>query len=143
MTEPLAPTPVFVYGTLRPGGTNHAPVLGGRVASWEAAVLPAALLYHGPGYPYAVDGPAGAEVRGELVHPLPGVHEAVLADLDRLEEYVPGDPDSLYERVRREVVTSDGRRTAAWVYLAGPAVRGALSATGRRVAGGDWHPGGP
>jgi gamma-glutamylcyclotransferase (GGCT)/AIG2-like uncharacterized protein YtfP len=134
--------PFFVYGTLRPGGANHTPTLRGRYVSVESAVLPGARLYHGPGYPYAVDGTDACPVRGELIRPLPDTYDAVLADLDRLEEYVPGEPGNLYERVPREVVRADGVREPAWVYLAGAAVRDALRVGGRPVAGNDWRPGG-
>ncbi|MCQ4082018.1 gamma-glutamylcyclotransferase [Streptomyces sp. RB6PN25] len=130
--------PFFVYGTLRPGERNHDRVLRGRVASVEAAVLPGTLLFDGPGYPYAVDDPRGAgRVHGELVEPLPEAYDEVLADLDRLEEYVPGAPGNLYERVVREVRCGDGARRA-WVYLAAGPIRQELLASGRR-AGGDWR----
>ena len=51
--------PFFVYGTLRPGEHNHDLFLRGRTAAEEPARLRGALLYDGPGYPYAVDGHGG------------------------------------------------------------------------------------
>ncbi|MDF3288292.1 gamma-glutamylcyclotransferase family protein [Streptomyces silvisoli] len=130
--------PVFVYGTLRPGEANHGLLLG-RTAAETPAVLPGALLYEGPGYPYAVDDPGGGEIRGELIDPLPEVYEAVLADLDRLEEYVPGAPGNLYDRLAREVRVAAGHVRPAWVYLAGTATARALRADGVPVRGGDWR----
>ena len=44
---------------------------------------------------------------------------------------------SYYERVLTEVVTDDGRRHAAWVYLPGLDL-GAGIAPDRRVPGDDW-----
>ncbi len=129
--------PLFVYGTLRTGEANHGLLLG-RTAAETPAVLTGALLYEGPGYPYAVDAPGGGEVHGELIDPLPEAYEAVLADLDRLEEYVPGTPGNLYERVAREVRVAAGRRPA-WVYLAGAATARALRTDGVRIRGGDWR----
>ena len=138
--------PVFVYGTLRPGEANHG-LLRGRTSARTPAVLAGALLYQGPGYPYAVDDPDGGEIHGELVDPLPEAYEAVLADLDRLEEYVPGAPGNLYERVVREVRTASGRRRPAWVYLAAAPTASVLRANGVPILGGDWSrrrpPGGP
>ncbi|KPI23007.1 gamma-glutamylcyclotransferase family protein [Streptomyces sp. NPDC059755] len=94
--------PFFVYGTLRPGEVNHDLLLRGRTLREEPARLAGAVLYQGPGYPYAVEEPGGT-VAGELVTPLPRAYARLLAELDRLEEYVPGDPRNLYERVEREV----------------------------------------
>ncbi len=83
--------PFFVYGTLRPGEINHDRFLRGRTAREEPALLRGAVLYEGPGYPYAVEAPE-CEVRGELVTARPEAYAELLALLDRLEEYVPGDP---------------------------------------------------
>jgi gamma-glutamylcyclotransferase (GGCT)/AIG2-like uncharacterized protein YtfP len=136
-SESGTPLPFFVYGTLRPGEANHDLFLRGRTASEEPARLPGAALYDGPGYPYAVE-EAGAEVRGELVTCLPETYEELLAALDRLEEYAPGDPRNLYERAARDVVRADGTPISAWVYLAAPYVAARLRSTGIPIEGGDW-----
>ncbi|MER7741089.1 gamma-glutamylcyclotransferase family protein [Streptomyces sp. NPDC096538] len=131
--------PFFVYGTLRPGEVNHDRFLRGRTAREEPGRLRGAVLYEGPGYPYAVEAPDG-EVRGELVTALPEAYAELLARLDRLEEYVPGDPRNLYDRVARPVVRETGGATVrAWVYVAAPAVAARLRARATRVAGGDWR----
>src|ERR1700754_3245269 len=78
--------PFFVYGTLRPGEVNHDLFLRGRTRSETPARLTGAVLYDGPGYPYAVEEPGGL-VHGELVTALPAHYEELLAALDRLEEY--------------------------------------------------------
>ncbi|MER7774400.1 gamma-glutamylcyclotransferase family protein [Streptomyces sp. NPDC096191] len=130
--------PFFVYGTLRPGGVNHDAFLRGRTRAEEPARLHGALLYPGPGHPYAVEAPEGS-VRGEVVTAPPEEYEALLAELDRLEEYVPGDPRNLYDRVARTVVRdADGRTLRAWVYVAAPAVAVRLRATARPIADGNW-----
>ncbi|MGW0988186.1 gamma-glutamylcyclotransferase family protein [Streptomyces sp. NPDC002486] len=132
--------PFFVYGTLRPGEVNHDLFLRGRTHSEEPAGLADAVLYDGPGYPYAVEEPGGGTVSGELVTALPGAYAGLLAELDRLEEYAPGDPRSLYLRVERKVVrATDGGAVRAWVYVAAPAVAARLRARGRAIAGGDWR----
>ncbi|MFD3581767.1 gamma-glutamylcyclotransferase family protein [Streptomyces sp. NPDC058683] len=130
--------PFFVYGTLRPGEINHDLFLRGRTVSEEPGRLPGAVLYEGPGYPYAVEEP-GADVCGELVTARPESYDRLLLELDELEECVPGDPRSLYVRVERDVVRRrDGAAVRAWVYLAGAAVTAGLRADGRRIQGGDW-----
>ncbi|MFD5338975.1 gamma-glutamylcyclotransferase family protein [Streptomyces hawaiiensis] len=132
--------PFFVYGTLRPGEVNHGLFLRGRTRSEEPGRLADAVLYAGPGYPYAVEEPGGGVVSGELVTASPDAYEELLAELDRLEEYVPGDPRSLYLRVERKVVReTDGAAVRAWVYVAAPAVAARLRARGRAIAGGDWR----
>ncbi len=135
-----SPLPVFVYGTLRPGGSNHR-LLHGRTAWTAGAELAGVALYAGPGHPWAVDVPGG-RTAGDLVMPLPAAHDAVLADLDRLEGYLPGDPAALYVRERRTVTaTEDDAAVTAWVYLAGPAARRDLAARGRRLPGREWRAG--
>lgn len=131
--------PFFVYGTLRPGRHNHAAYLLGHVTTEEPAELPDAALYAGPGYPYAVEDPEAGPVRGELVTAAPSAHDPLLAALDLLEEYAPGDPRNLYERVVRAVTrTADGTTALAWVYVAAPRVAARLRASGTVIEGGDW-----
>ncbi|MFD7028936.1 gamma-glutamylcyclotransferase family protein [Streptomyces sp. NPDC059917] len=130
--------PFFVYGTLRPGEVNHDAFLRGRTRSEEPARLPDALLYDGPGYPYAVQR-AGEQTVGELVAAAPGQYARLLAELDRLEEYHgPDSPLNLYERVRRTTLRPDGSTAAAWVYLAAPQLADALARAGTPIPGGDW-----
>lgn len=133
--------PFFVYGTLLPGERNHH-LLSGRTVSWAPAVLPGALLLHGPGYPFAVADPGGAAaVRGEVATVAEEFYAEVLVELDRLEEYVPGDPANLYERVARNVRTpgGGGGETTAWVYVAAERIAHDLLLSGSRVENGDWR----
>ncbi|WP_448319479.1 gamma-glutamylcyclotransferase family protein [Streptomyces sp. CO7] len=142
--------PVFVYGTLRPGGFYHPSYLLGRTTAEEPATLRGVVLHEGPGYPYALEedgAEAGARaadmepgvVHGELMTLAEDGYERVLEALDQLEEYRPGDPSSLYLRAVREVTrTRDGARVLAWVYLAAPRLAARLRAEGRVIAGGDW-----
>lgn len=137
---PPSRLPFFVYGTLRPGQANH-PLVEGRTAPSRPAVLPGALLYDGPGYPYAVAAPAAEPgtdtVHGELLDVLPDQYDTVLADLDRLEDHVPGARGNLYERLALRV-DCDGLRCDAWVYLAGEELARTLRASGRIIPSGDW-----
>jgi gamma-glutamylcyclotransferase (GGCT)/AIG2-like uncharacterized protein YtfP len=133
--------PFFVYGTLRPGGRHHAWALRGRTTSEEAARLPGAELYEGPGYPYAVAAPPGeGGVHGELVHPHPAHYAEVLATLDRLEGYRAGAPDNHYERVAVHVLRADGSPVRAWTYLAAATLAATLRTSGTRIPGGAWPP---
>lgn len=133
--------PFFVYGTLRPGERNHDLLLRGRTTAERPALLPGAVLYEGPGHPYAVDAdnPAAA-VTGEAVTAKQEEYGQLLAVLDRLEEYGgPGHPTNLYERVSREVLLADGTPVRTWVYVAAERVARVLRAGGTTVDGGDWH----
>ncbi|MDI3390250.1 gamma-glutamylcyclotransferase [Streptomyces sp. B-S-A8] len=134
----MPPLPFFVYGTLRPGECNHARHLRGRVEAETPALLPDAVLHEGPGYPYVVEEPGAGPVHGELVTARPESYAALLADLDRLEDYRPGDPYNDYERVARDVRLPDGTTHRAWVYVAAPAVRARLLARARVIPSGDW-----
>ncbi|MER8007232.1 gamma-glutamylcyclotransferase family protein [Streptomyces sp. NPDC094149] len=131
--------PFFVYGTLRPGEVNHDHFLRGRTRAEEPGRLTGSVLYDGPGYPYAVEAPGGGEVCGELVTALPERYAELLVALDRLEEYAPGDPRNLYERVEREVRRdADDTLVRAWVYVAADSVAARLRARGRPIESGDW-----
>ncbi|MGN9758877.1 gamma-glutamylcyclotransferase family protein [Streptomyces sp. SD31] len=132
--------PFFVYGTLRPKEPNHDHFLRGRTLTEEPARLVGAALYDGPGYPYAVEERGGsATVYGDLVTPRPEDYPALLAALDRLEEYAPDDPRNLYDRIARQVIRdSDGAAVQAWVYVAAPAVTARLRAHGKLIESGDW-----
>jgi gamma-glutamylcyclotransferase (GGCT)/AIG2-like uncharacterized protein YtfP len=133
--------PFFVYGTLRPGERNHDRFLAGRTAAEEPALLEGALLYEGPGYPYAVEDPGGGTVAGELVTAAPGEYGELLAVLDHLEEYFgPGHPLNVYERVARDVLrAADGTAVLSWVYFAAAGVTRGLRTHGRAIPGGDWR----
>ncbi|MEV0374735.1 gamma-glutamylcyclotransferase family protein [Streptomyces sp. NPDC050636] len=130
--------PFFVYGTLRPGEANYGWTLRGRTAAEEPARIGGALLYDGPGYPYAIAGPADAVVHGDLVRPRDADYDEVRAVLDRLEGYAPGAPGNVYERVVTEAVCPDGRTVRAWVYLAADPLAARLRGTGTPIEGGDW-----
>ncbi|MEU3268769.1 gamma-glutamylcyclotransferase family protein [Streptomyces bacillaris] len=171
-SPPTDELPFFVYGTLLPGEPNHELFLRGRTTGERPAVLPRALLYDGPGYPYAIDG--HGRVHGTLLTAVPGVYGELLGLLDHLEEYLgPGHPRNLYERVVREVelpgesgagrgdeaaggagqggVEAGGEEgggegagpVRAWVYLAAAAVTRSLRTGGSLIDGGRWVTGRP
>ncbi|MEU5284734.1 gamma-glutamylcyclotransferase family protein [Streptomyces sp. NPDC020755] len=158
-----AELPFFVYGTLLPGEPNHDLFLRGRTAGERPAVLPRALLYEGPGYPYAIEG--HGRVHGTLLVAAPGVYGELLGLLDHLEEFLgPGHPRNLYERVVREVELparaaeageagaskelgeagasgAAGESVQAWVYLAATAVTRSLRTGGVLIPEGRWTTG--
>jgi gamma-glutamylcyclotransferase (GGCT)/AIG2-like uncharacterized protein YtfP len=106
---------VFFYGTLmsgfkRPGRSridaNLTPVGRGSIG---------ATLFDLGIYPAAIPAP-DTRVRGE-VHRMSDV-DTVLAALDEIEGYRPGQPDaSLYTRVETPVTLDEGRVERAWVYF--------------------------
>ncbi|WP_097929919.1 gamma-glutamylcyclotransferase [Streptomyces anulatus] len=141
-----AELPFFVYGTLLPGEPNHDLFLRGRTAGERPAVLPRALLYDGPGYPYAIEG--HGRVHGTLLVAAPGIYGELLGLLDHLEEFLgPGHPRNLYERVVREVelpaqgAPDGGEPVRAWVYLAAAAVTRSLRTGGVLIPEGRWTTG--
>ena len=106
---------VFFYGTLmsgfkRPGRSRIDPKLTpvGR-GSINATLFDLGI------YPAAI--PASDErVFGE-VHRMSDI-DSVLAELDEIEGYRPGQPDaSLYTRVETPVTLEDGRVEPAWAYF--------------------------
>lgn len=123
--------PVFVYGTLRPGGAAF-----GRFAASMRKVEPARLdgadLYDLGPYPMAVAG-AGV-VWGEVLHLNPLVYHFTLHALDRYEGYHPPTDGGLFVRRAVQVTLASGERSAAWTYLGQPEQVEGMP----RVPGGDW-----
>jgi gamma-glutamylcyclotransferase (GGCT)/AIG2-like uncharacterized protein YtfP len=134
--------PIFVYGTLKRGEPNYVRYLTGQTAGELAARLAGAALFTEGPYPFLTQEPdlllPGDEVHGALISLRPAVYQLVMDDLDRLEGYVEGGSQNLYERVVREVVTGAGLQPA-WVYIAGAQALALIRAGQmRRVVGGVW-----
>jgi gamma-glutamylcyclotransferase (GGCT)/AIG2-like uncharacterized protein YtfP len=106
---------VFFYGTLmsgfkRPGRSRIDPKLTPVGRGWIKATL-----FDLGIYPAAIPATDG-RVWGE-VHRMVDVN-AVLAALDEIEGYRPGEPDaSLYTRLDTPVTFDDGRVETAWAYF--------------------------
>lgn len=108
--------PLFVYGSLRQGESNHH-YLAGRFDR----LLPATLqgFRRGIGaHGFPVIGACGGEsVAGELYFIRPGLYAETLQGCDELEEIPPGaTAGALYRREPVIVATSAGS-LAAWVYI--------------------------
>ena len=106
---------VFFYGTLMSGfqrpGRSRVDAMLTTVGRGSIG----ATLFDLGIYPAAIPA-SDARVRGE-VHQMIDA-DAVLAALDELEGYRPGEPDaSLYTRVETLVTFDDGRAATAWVYF--------------------------
>lgn len=122
--------PVFVYGTLRPGGRlhHHVAAVATRI---RPADLPGHVLHGGPTHPWVA--PGAGLVRGDLVAIAADRYHRALADLDRVEMVVPGAGDNEYERVAARVEPDVGAAVTAWVWRAGPG-----APLGPVIASGDW-----
>jgi gamma-glutamylcyclotransferase (GGCT)/AIG2-like uncharacterized protein YtfP len=106
---------VFFYGTLMAGFDRRRRAgIDSKLTYVGRGVIRAALFDLGL-YPAAVPAPDG-HVWGEVYEMAdPGT---VLAALDDIEGYSPGDPDrSLYVRQETQVVLPDGTLATAWVYF--------------------------
>ncbi|RPJ35562.1 MAG: gamma-glutamylcyclotransferase [Verrucomicrobiaceae bacterium] len=112
---------VFVYGTLRRGGSNHFRMDG---AEFVAAGTVRGRLYHIDWYPGLVLDENAGEVPGEIHQ----VSAGMLDELDRFE-------GPQYRRVRVEVNGGGDHRSplSAWLWeWLGPVDEG------RRIISGDW-----
>lgn len=126
---------LFVYGTLRSGGTHEmARYLRANSASVGAAELPNAALYIVGQHPGVVRSPSiRGSVKGELFELK---DEAVLARLDRYEDCDLDAPkDSEYLRRVRLVRVGKSRKARAWVYEYNRSVDGL-----KPLAGGVFRP---
>ena len=115
-------TLVFVYGTLKRGGVNHAWIEAQQFVA-EARTVPAYRMFDLGGYPGMVRSKDGISIQGEIW----SVDEAGLARLDVLEDTAGGE----YERV---VVALEGEHATksveGYIYLS--------SVEGRRDLGPCW-----
>jgi gamma-glutamylcyclotransferase (GGCT)/AIG2-like uncharacterized protein YtfP len=122
---------VFFYGTLmsgfkRPGRSRIDPKL---TPVGRGSIM--ATLFDLGIYPAAIPASDG-RVLGE-VHRMSDV-DSVLAALDEIEGYRPGQPDaSLYTRVETPVTFDDGRVEPAWAYFYNAPLGGA-----QQIASGDY-----
>ncbi len=103
---------VFVYGTLKRGGSNHAMLAGQRFLG-EARTTPGYTLYSLGEYPGMVRDPTDiAGVLGELW----AVDDSCLAELDKLE----GLGEGLYERIEVLLAPNHLARSAQTYLYARP-----------------------
>lgn len=124
---------LFVYGTLREGaGHPMHEVLRRHATAAGPAGFRGKLFDLGP-YPAVVPGGSGRSlVRGELYR-LPNP-EPVLRRLDKYEGCAPEDPPPHpYRREKHPVITQDGGRATAWIYLYNGSVAAAAP-----IASGDY-----
>lgn len=122
-----SPQQVFVYGTLRRGGSNHFRMAGaefltsGTIRGW---------MYRIDWYPGLVLDSAGAEIHGEVY----AVGPELLSVLDVFEGVSVGEVEgSEYRRVETTVMQQDSQTLSAWVWE----WRGPVNER-QRVSGGDW-----
>jgi gamma-glutamylcyclotransferase (GGCT)/AIG2-like uncharacterized protein YtfP len=101
--------PVFVYGTLRRGGSNHFRMDG---AEFVGGGVIAGTIFKIDWYPALVLG-GERSVKGELYR----VSAGQLRALDVFEGIVPGEGESReYRRVKVEVTLDSGETESAWVW---------------------------
>lgn len=105
---------IFFYGTLMTGFNRRLRIGVDSKLRYVGRGSMRAMLFDLGIYPAAV--PGEGHVWGELFET--DEPELVLAGLDSIEGYRPGDPEhSLYTRVQSPVTLEDGRTLQAWVYF--------------------------
>ena len=122
-----SPQLVFVYGTLRRGGSNHFRLAG---AEFIAAGTITGRMYRIDWYPGLVLDEAGDEIHGEVYSVTP----EQLSTLDVFEGLSAGEIEgSEYRRVQTTVVQQNSQTLPAWVWeWLG------LTDESQRLADGDW-----
>jgi gamma-glutamylcyclotransferase (GGCT)/AIG2-like uncharacterized protein YtfP len=121
---------LFVYGTLRRGGSNDIARIA-PAARYAGAARVRGRLYDLGTYPALLLDASAGWVSGELYE----IPAAEWPALDALEEPVTTSrPDGEYCKVTAEVHAQDGGAPTVWVYVANPAVL----ALDRQIVHGDW-----
>ena len=122
-----SPQLVFVYGTLRRGGSNHFRLAG---AEFVAQGTITGRMYRIDWYPGLVLDDAGDEIHGEVY----SVTADQLSGLDIFEGLSAGEIEgSEYRRVQTIVVRQDSQTLSAWVWE----WLGIVDES-QRIADGDW-----
>lgn len=123
----VAPQLVFVYGTLRRGGSNHFRMAGARFVALGSIT---GRIYRIDWYPGLVLDPVGDEIHGEIY----ALDPEQLAALDVFEGFSAGEIEgSEYRRVETTVVQQDSQTRTAWVWeWVG------LTDESQRISGGNW-----
>jgi gamma-glutamylcyclotransferase (GGCT)/AIG2-like uncharacterized protein YtfP len=114
--DPLTQLPLFVFGTLRRGESNHD-CLAGRYDRWLPATLrdfKRTTAAHG--FPQIVPS-RGDHVGGELFFIRPADFEETLRRCDILEDIPPGQLVGPYYQRARVVVETAEREFTAWAYI--------------------------
>lgn len=124
---------LFVYGSLRRGGSRHALLLGAGARAVADGTI-SGKLYEFGDYPGAVKtADRKRRVRGEVY--AFADHAAGLARIDKLESFFPGrSAKSLFVRRLVEVDLDGGRSVEAWVYFYNRPVK-----RGREMFAGEWR----
>ena len=124
--DPL-PQLVFVYGTLRRGGSNHFRMAGAEFVSPGTIT---GRMYRIDWYPGLVLDDAGDEIHGEVY----SVGPDLLSALDVFEGLSAGEVQgSEYRRVQAPVVRQDSQTLTAWVWeWLG------ITHESQRITDGDW-----
>lgn len=112
---------LFVYGTLREGGTHHAWLRRTQPEGWTRAWVAGRLFHLPAGYPALVAGspppappPGPGWVTGEFVgYETEQDLDGALADLDPIE----GVEEGLFTREILPVRLEGGQRFLAWTYV--------------------------
>lgn len=134
---------IFVYGSLREGGRNHAWLMRTNPEGLTAAHVPGR-LFHLPatGFPAVValeEPPQAPPGPGWVAGAFAGYEDeaalmSALDDLDQLEDVEGG----LFERIVLPVVLDSGHRYGAWVYVFPSDRLPRLEREGVELATGDW-----
>lgn len=132
--DPLQPQPpgrpLFVYGTLRRGGSNDIARLAPGARFIAGARMRGTLFDLGD-YPAMLVDPGADWVAGEIY----AVPDADWPTLDALEEIAtPEKPDGLYFRIVADALQDDAAQVTCEVYVANPAALRLV----HRIDHGDW-----
>lgn len=137
--------PFFVYGTLKPGGSNfNRLIIPTAITNQTPATLEGASLYTDGTYPYITLAPntiVAGEVKGFLLRFSEVHYKEHLSKIDDLEQYSIDWPTQNCWYLRKVVsvrITTD-ELVEAWVYVAGPTIAAAIEA-GKltRIPDGNW-----
>lgn len=132
--------PFFVYGTLRPPDFNYQSWFKGRTAQERNDYyLSQAVIYSLGRFPALIEKPGeDVKVWGHLIDIPNDIYTRVKSEIDQLEWYTHGLVGNWYWRVVREVVSPEGEKVRAWVYIATMEWLATVDVTPKLIPDGDW-----